>query len=91
MLSCCAGPPTRGNLGRQGVATMLKTLLATAVLAIALAAGPAGQADCRGCCSRHGGVVCENGVTKCRDGTPLSAKCAAKGCNKCPKGGGKKK
>ena len=40
-------------------------------------------ADCRGCCSRHGGVVCIDGVTKCRDGTPLSTKCKAKGCNKC--------
>jgi hypothetical protein len=70
---------------------MLKLLISTTVLAIALAAGSVGQADCRGCCSRHGGVVCENGVTKCRDGTPLSAKCSSKGCNKCFKGGNKKK
>ena len=40
-------------------------------------------ADCRGCCSRHGGVVCIDGITKCRDGTPLSLKCQSKGCNKC--------
>ena len=40
-------------------------------------------ADCRGCCSHHGGVVCRDGITQCGDGTPLSAKCAAKGCNKC--------
>ncbi|MFC1488830.1 DNA/RNA non-specific endonuclease [Thermodesulfobacteriota bacterium] len=40
-------------------------------------------AGCRGCCSHHGGVVCINGVTKCRDGSPLSQKCATKGCNKC--------
>ncbi len=40
-------------------------------------------ADCRGCCSRHGGVDCIDGVTKCRDGSPLSSKCKAKGCNKC--------
>ena len=40
-------------------------------------------ADCRGCCSRHGGVVCVDGITKCRDGTPLSQKCQSKGCDKC--------
>ena len=40
-------------------------------------------ADCRGCCSRHGGVVCVDGITKCRDGTPLSPKCQAKSCDKC--------
>jgi deoxyribonuclease-1 len=40
-------------------------------------------ANCQGCCSHHGGVVCSNGVTKCGDGTPLSATCAIKGCNKC--------
>lgn len=40
-------------------------------------------ADCRGCCSHHGGVICDQGVTKCRDGSPLSAKCKAKGCEKC--------
>ena len=41
------------------------------------------QADCRGCCSRHGGVACIDGVTQCRDGSPLSSKCRAKGCDKC--------
>ncbi len=40
-------------------------------------------ADCRGCCSRNEGVVCVDGVTKCRDGSPLSSKCKSKGCNKC--------
>lgn len=40
-------------------------------------------ADCRGCCSHHGGVVCRDGVTMCADGTPLSTKCASKGCNVC--------
>lgn len=40
-------------------------------------------ADCRGCCSSHGGVVCADGVTRCADGTPLSKKCQAKDCNKC--------
>jgi hypothetical protein len=40
-------------------------------------------ADCRGCCSWHGGVCCIDGVTMCCDGSPLSSKCRAKGCNKC--------
>jgi hypothetical protein len=41
------------------------------------------MADCTGCCSSHGGVVCVNGVTKCGDGTALSATCTEKGCNAC--------
>lgn len=40
-------------------------------------------ADCRGCCSWHGGVCCSGGTTVCCDGTPLSSKCKAKGCNVC--------
>lgn len=40
-------------------------------------------ADCRGCCSGNGGVVCQNEQTKCGDGSELSAKCEAKSCNKC--------
>ena len=40
-------------------------------------------ADCRGCCSGHGGVACIDGITKCRDGSPLSIKCKSKECNKC--------
>ena len=40
-------------------------------------------ADCRGCCSRHNGVVCTGGITQCKDGTSLSEKCQAKACNKC--------
>lgn len=40
-------------------------------------------ADCHGCCSGHKGVACIDGITKCRDGTPLSDKCKTKGCNKC--------
>lgn len=40
-------------------------------------------ADCRGCCSHHGGVVCRDGVTMCADGSSLSYKCISKGCNKC--------
>lgn len=41
-------------------------------------------ANCRGCCSHHGGVTCNNGITQCRDGSSLSNKCSSKGCNKCP-------
>ena len=58
--------------------TLLKSILLIITLTTATA-----FADCRGCCSRHGGVVCVNGVTKCRDGSSLSQKCIAKGCNKC--------
>jgi len=50
------------------------------------------SADCRGCCSHHGGVRCIKGETKCADGIPLSWKCQSKGCNKCGStttGGGK--
>ncbi len=39
-------------------------------------------ADCRGCCSGHGGVDCIDGVTRCKDGTDLSDRCREK-CNKC--------
>jgi len=51
------------------------------LLTIALLTAPV-YADCRGCCSRHGGVICVDGITKCRDGTPLSTKCQSKGCDK---------
>ncbi len=40
-------------------------------------------ADCRGCCSPHGGVLCADGITECHDGTFLSSKCQSKGCDKC--------
>ncbi len=39
--------------------------------------------DCGGCCSRHGGVWCVNGITKCRDGTSISDTCRTKGCSAC--------
>lgn len=41
------------------------------------------NSDCQGCCSKHGGVVCEGGASFCADGTPLSKICASKGCNQC--------
>jgi endonuclease G, mitochondrial len=61
---------------------MRKLLLFTAILTISLFTSTA-FADCRGCCSRHGGVICVDGITQCRDGSPLSSKCKSKGCNKC--------
>lgn len=60
----------------------ISSLLAAAFLIAWLTTGTAG-ADCRGCCSGHGGVVCAGGVTRCADGTGLSSKCRAKGCDKC--------
>jgi len=42
-----------------------------------------GYADCRGCCSGNGGILCKNGVTECVDGTPLSDRCRNKGCSAC--------
>ena len=66
---------------------MFRTVFITGILLTALATGTV-FADCRGCCSRHGGVVCVDGDTKCKNGTSLSGKCSAKGCDKC---GGEKK
>lgn len=40
-------------------------------------------ADCLGCCSGHGGVVCVEGVTRCADGTGLSETCLQKNCELC--------
>lgn len=40
-------------------------------------------ANCQGCCSHHGGVICLNEVTQCKDKSPLSTKCLDKGCDKC--------
>ncbi len=54
-----------------------------AVLALSLSVAVLVQADCRGCCSRHGGVTCIDGRTQCRNGRSLSAKCRQKGCDKC--------
>ena len=41
------------------------------------------NSECQGCCSSHGGVVCNNGVTECGDGSALSQTCIDKGCNVC--------
>ncbi|MGD8836514.1 MAG: endonuclease/exonuclease/phosphatase family protein [Desulfobacteraceae bacterium] len=40
--------------------------------------------DCRGCCSRRGGLVCVNGVTRCVDRSALTQTCLQKNCNVCP-------
>jgi len=62
-----------------------RTLLISILLLITLTTVStlSAYADCRGCCSNHGGVDCIGGDTKCRDGSPLSQKCKAKDCNKC--------
>ncbi len=44
---------------------------------------PTQATNCQGCCSWHGGVICDNGVTRCADGTPLSSTCQSKGCDDC--------
>ena len=36
--------------------------------------------NCQGCCSSHGGVVCDGERTLCGDGTPLSETCLDKNC-----------
>ena len=59
------------------------TLVLITILIAVLTVTVSVKADCRGCCSRHGGVECADGVTKCRDGSPLSSTCSAKGCDKC--------
>lgn len=41
-------------------------------------------ADFRGCCSRRGGLICVNGVTRFVDGTTLSELCLQKNCDICP-------
>lgn len=39
--------------------------------------------NCTGCCSSHGGVVCNGSISQCADGTPLSLLCSLKGCSQC--------
>jgi endonuclease/exonuclease/phosphatase family metal-dependent hydrolase len=63
---------------------MLRYLVLAVSLFSLLAFSTNTQADCRGCCSSHGGVVCNNGITECADGSPLSQTCQDKGCSVCP-------
>lgn len=66
---------------------MKKYTFATVFLLITLLFNQSLHADCRGCCSRKGGLVCTNGVTRCADGSALSQKCLQKGCDICPEAG----
>lgn len=61
----------------------IKKWIMVIAFVVTLGLGGMAYADCAGCCSTHGGVVCIDGVTICGDGTPLSATCAAKECNLC--------
>jgi len=62
---------------------MKKHLISIILIIFVLTSTGLSYADCRGCCSGHGGVDCIDGFTKCRDGSLLSPKCISKGCNKC--------
>ncbi len=62
---------------------MMRSFLAVCLVCIIFLSSDAVYADCRGCCSWHGGVCCTGGITMCCDGTPLSDTCVAKGCNAC--------
>lgn len=62
---------------------MRKTIVFMLSLFIFLCVPSMVFADCRGCCAGHGGITCVNGVTRCLDGTSLSANCISKGCNVC--------
>lgn len=70
------------TMRRLPMGARISTLLINSVILVAFCVGTA-TADCRGCCSHHGGVVCRDGITQCADGTPLSATCRAKGCTRC--------
>lgn len=63
--------------------SILKILVAVAVLLLATSLPIQSFADCQGCCSSHGGVICRNGITMCADGTSLSITCQNKGCDDC--------
>ncbi len=61
----------------------LKVILPVLIILLLTSCSGLSFADCTGCCSGHGGVVCSNGVTKCGDGTALSQTCIEKGCIAC--------
>jgi hypothetical protein len=69
-----------GENMRKANAVILKC---ACVVALSCIFNEEALAACTGCRSGHGGVVCSGGVTKCGDGTDLSATCVAKGCNVC--------
>ncbi|MDM8523401.1 hypothetical protein QUF80_08515 [Desulfococcaceae bacterium HSG8] len=67
------------------------TIIATHIIIVCMiGTAYAGDCNCRGCCSGHGGVICVNGFTMCADGTSLSSTCINKGCvaEDCPGCGG---
>jgi endonuclease/exonuclease/phosphatase family metal-dependent hydrolase len=68
---------------RKGI-TMRKAIIPISVLALLFLFSSTVHADCRGCCSRRGGVTCRDGITLCADGTQLSQTCIAKACDVCP-------
>ncbi len=41
------------------------------------------MADCRGCCQKHGGVICYQNQTLCSDLTSIGPKCQDKKCDVC--------
>lgn len=53
------------------------------VIILLLILSTTAYANCSGCCSHHGGVVCSGGATQCADGSSLPITCKNKGCNKC--------
>lgn len=65
---------------------LTKRLIIYIVILFSLVTCKTAKADCQGCCSHHGGVVCRNGITQCSDGTSLSETCRNKGCDVCDDG-----
>lgn len=70
-ISCTKPNPNRG--------TDMKRLILLFILATAIGVQSL-SADCRGCCSRRGGLVCVSGVTRCADGSALTQTCLQKAC-----------
>ncbi|WP_300669863.1 endonuclease/exonuclease/phosphatase family protein [Desulfoluna sp.] len=69
----------------SGILRHTPSALTTLFALIVFLAGTA-HADCRGCCSGHGGVTCSGGHAQCADQTPLSPACRAKDCAPCDTG-----
>ena len=63
--------------------TILKIALYYTMITIPFIFSTNAFANCRGCCSKNGGVTCSNSLTMCKDNTSLSVKCQNKGCNEC--------
>ena len=39
--------------------------------------------SCIGCCKNEGGVICINGLTRCRNGLELNQQCQIRKCSAC--------